>query len=95
VTQFFWSAGVDHLRTVFKDGMGLTDLDIVTLSGAHTLVMPQLKHNIETCMSEGITQFSSEFREYSQRNHFLGIAQHTPTNMPGWKIKCMVKAVVN
>jgi L-ascorbate peroxidase len=29
--------GVDHLRNVFNDGMGLTDLDIVTLSGAHTL----------------------------------------------------------
>jgi L-ascorbate peroxidase len=29
--------GVDHLRSVFNDGMGLTDLDIVTLSGAHTL----------------------------------------------------------
>jgi hypothetical protein len=48
VTQFFWSAGVDHLRTVFKDGMGLTDLDIVTLSGAHTLVMPQDPCPIET-----------------------------------------------
>jgi hypothetical protein len=46
-------------------------------------------------MSEGITQLSSEFREYLQRNHFLGITQHTATNMPGWKIKCMVKAVVN
>jgi L-ascorbate peroxidase len=29
--------GLNHLRDVFVDGMGLTDQDIVALSGAHTL----------------------------------------------------------
>lgn len=29
--------GIDHLRCVFTKQMGLTDKDIVTLSGAHTL----------------------------------------------------------
>lgn len=31
-------AGSDHLRTVFKTQMGLSDKDIVALSGGHTLV---------------------------------------------------------
>lgn len=31
-------AGLDHLRCVFTKQMGLTDKDIVVLSGAHTLV---------------------------------------------------------
>lgn len=31
-------AGTDHLRTVFGATMGLSDKDIVALSGGHTLV---------------------------------------------------------
>lgn len=31
-------AGNDHLRNVFVKQMGLSDKDIVTLSGGHTLV---------------------------------------------------------
>jgi L-ascorbate peroxidase len=31
-------AGSDHLRMVFGQQMGLSDQDIVALSGAHTLV---------------------------------------------------------
>lgn len=31
-------AGCDHLRVVFGQQMGLSDQDIVALSGAHTLV---------------------------------------------------------
>jgi len=30
--------GCDHLRTVFGQQMGLSDQDIVALSGGHTLV---------------------------------------------------------
>lgn len=34
----FCAAGSDHLRQVFGATMGLSDQDIVTLSGGHTLV---------------------------------------------------------
>lgn len=34
----FDAAGTDHLRTVFGHQMGLSDQDIVALSGGHTLV---------------------------------------------------------
>ena len=36
-----WCAGCDHLRQVFVTQMGLSDKDIVALSGAHTLVCVQ------------------------------------------------------
>jgi len=35
---FLIDAGSDHLRDVFGKAMGLTDQDIVALSGGHTLV---------------------------------------------------------
>lgn len=34
----FIDAGSDHLRVVFGQQMGLSDQDIVALSGGHTLV---------------------------------------------------------
>lgn len=37
-TGCIYVAGSDHLRDVFVKQMGLTDQDIVALSGAHTLV---------------------------------------------------------
>jgi hypothetical protein len=36
--MFSIGAGSDHLRVVFCKQMGLSDKDIVALSGAHTLV---------------------------------------------------------
>lgn len=36
--SFSIDAGCDHLRVVFGKQMGLSDQDIVALSGAHTLV---------------------------------------------------------
>lgn len=38
--------GNDHLRNVFVKTMGLSDKDIVTLSGGHTLVYTGLSLNI-------------------------------------------------
>lgn len=35
---FLGVSGSDHLRDVFVKQMGLSDKDIVALSGAHTLV---------------------------------------------------------
>lgn len=36
-------AGSDHLRDVFGKGMGLSDQDIVALSGGHTIVSHNFK----------------------------------------------------
>lgn len=36
-------AGMDHLRCVFVKQMGLTEQDIVALSGAHTLVRKSIE----------------------------------------------------
>lgn len=36
--SFLIVAGSDHLRDVFGKAMGLTDQDIVALSGGHTIV---------------------------------------------------------
>jgi hypothetical protein len=63
LSLIIWSVGVDHLRNVFNDGMGLTDLDIVTLSGAHTLVRSEfllkLRCAIEMCLQIRVSIFNS------------------------------------
>jgi hypothetical protein len=38
VGSLLYESGSDHLRQVFSTRMGLSDQDIVALSGGHTLV---------------------------------------------------------
>lgn len=45
------TAGSDHLRDVFVEHMGLSDKDIVALSGAHTLVCVIICFPFLPCLS--------------------------------------------
>lgn len=57
-------AGSDHLRQVFGAQMGLSDKDIVALSGAHTLVSANLIYAflvIDSCANfESSIHFNEE-----------------------------------
>jgi hypothetical protein len=81
-----WSVGVDHLRNVFNDGMGLTDLDIVALSGAHTLVcsklLVKLRCAIEMCLQIRVSIFNSWLN--SHRAFSSGCTACTPVHMLWW-----------
>jgi hypothetical protein len=63
--------------------MGLTDLDIVTLSGAHTLVRSEflLKLRCAIEMSADMSQYSQQLTEFSQGILLCGYTACTPVHM--------------
>lgn len=76
----FVMPGCDHLRTVFGQQMGLSDQDIVALSGGHTLVIWFTTVNLRCSFYNIYSIFSSiwQGRCHKERSGFEGAWTSNP-----------------